>query len=183
MLVIGSRGSQLALWQARWVQARLAELGESRRIEIIQTTGDKILDVALSKVGHQRPVHQGDRRGAAGRSHRPGGPQLEGHAHRAAGGPDAGGDPGARRSARCAGRARRWRSCRTGREVGTSSLRRGGAAAGAAAGSADREHPRQRRHAPAQARRRTIRGDRARVGRAAAAGLGRPHRGVCSTRT
>src|SRR5579871_3661511 len=51
MLVIGSRGSQLALWQARWVQARLAELGAESRIEIIHTTGDKVLDVALSKVG------------------------------------------------------------------------------------------------------------------------------------
>lgn len=51
MLVIGSRGSQLALWQSRWVQSRLAEFGEHSRIEIIHTTGDKILDVALSKVG------------------------------------------------------------------------------------------------------------------------------------
>jgi hydroxymethylbilane synthase len=51
MLVIGSRGSQLALWQARWVQARLAELGEESRIEIIHTIGDRVLDVALSKVG------------------------------------------------------------------------------------------------------------------------------------
>ena len=51
MLTIGSRGSQLALWQARWVQARLAEFGQASRIEIIHTTGDKILDVALSKVG------------------------------------------------------------------------------------------------------------------------------------
>ena len=51
MLTIGSRGSPLALWQARWVQARLEELGEASRIEIIRTTGDKIQDVALSKVG------------------------------------------------------------------------------------------------------------------------------------
>src|ERR1700674_2646814 len=51
MLIIGSRGSQLALWQARWVQSRLAELGQESRIEIIQTTGDKVLHVALSKVG------------------------------------------------------------------------------------------------------------------------------------
>src|SRR5436305_14482498 len=51
MLVIGSRGSQLALWQAHWVKARLASLGEESRIEIIHTTGDKITDVALSKVG------------------------------------------------------------------------------------------------------------------------------------
>ncbi len=51
MLTIGSRGSQLALWQANWVKARLEELGEECRIEIIHTTGDKIQDVALSKVG------------------------------------------------------------------------------------------------------------------------------------
>jgi hydroxymethylbilane synthase len=51
MLSIGSRGSELALWQARWIQARLRELGEQSRIEIIRTTGDKITDVALSKVG------------------------------------------------------------------------------------------------------------------------------------
>src|ERR1700736_6540182 len=51
MLVIGSRGSQLALWQAKWIAARLAERGHDTRIEIIHTTGDKITDVPLSKVG------------------------------------------------------------------------------------------------------------------------------------
>jgi hydroxymethylbilane synthase len=51
MLIIGSRGSQLALWQARWVAARLAELGHECRIQIIRTTGDKITDVPLAKVG------------------------------------------------------------------------------------------------------------------------------------
>ena len=51
MLTIGSRGSQLALWQARWIQARLKSLGTESRLEIIHTTGDKITDVALSKVG------------------------------------------------------------------------------------------------------------------------------------
>jgi hydroxymethylbilane synthase len=51
MLTIGSRGSQLALWQAHWIQARLEQLGETSRIEIIKTTGDKIADVALSRVG------------------------------------------------------------------------------------------------------------------------------------
>lgn len=50
-LVIGSRGSQLALWQANHVAARLTALGHTTRIEIIQTTGDKITGVALSKVG------------------------------------------------------------------------------------------------------------------------------------
>src|SRR6516225_7645392 len=51
MLVIASRGSQLALWQARWVQQQLAQAGEPSRIEVIQTTGDKITDVALARVG------------------------------------------------------------------------------------------------------------------------------------
>ena len=51
MIVIGSRGSQLALWQARWVQSQLAAAGVESRIEIIKTTGDKILDVPLSQVG------------------------------------------------------------------------------------------------------------------------------------
>jgi len=50
-LVIASRGSQLALWQARWVEARLRDLGHEARIEIVRTTGDKITDVPLAKVG------------------------------------------------------------------------------------------------------------------------------------
>ena len=51
MIVIGSRGSQLALWQARWVQSQLAASGVESRIEIIKTTGDKITDVPLAQVG------------------------------------------------------------------------------------------------------------------------------------
>src|SRR5450755_3160507 len=51
MLIIASRGSQLALWQAHWVQAQLAGLGYPSRIDIIKTTGDKITDVPLSQVG------------------------------------------------------------------------------------------------------------------------------------
>src|SRR5438876_10298990 len=51
MLVIGSRGSQLALWQAKWIGARLAERGQETRIEIIKTAGDKITDVPLAQVG------------------------------------------------------------------------------------------------------------------------------------
>ncbi len=51
MLVIASRGSQLALWQARWVAAQLAAAGHPCRIEIVKTTGDKITDVPLAKVG------------------------------------------------------------------------------------------------------------------------------------
>lgn len=50
-LRIGSRGSQLALWQANHISALLREQGHSVAIEIIKTTGDKITDVALSLVG------------------------------------------------------------------------------------------------------------------------------------
>lgn len=51
LLRIGSRGSQLALWQTNHVAALLRSRGHDIAIEIIHTTGDKILDVALSKVG------------------------------------------------------------------------------------------------------------------------------------
>ena len=50
-LRIGSRGSQLALWQANFVAALLREQGHDIAIEVIKTTGDKITDVALAKVG------------------------------------------------------------------------------------------------------------------------------------
>jgi hydroxymethylbilane synthase len=50
-LVIGSRGSALALWQAEWTRGRLESLGATCRIDIIKTTGDKITDVPLAKVG------------------------------------------------------------------------------------------------------------------------------------
>src|SRR5438445_7123499 len=51
MLVIASRGSQIALWQEHWVEAQLQDAGHECRIEIIKTTGDKITDVPLAKVG------------------------------------------------------------------------------------------------------------------------------------
>jgi hydroxymethylbilane synthase len=50
-LRIGSRGSQLALWQANYISALLRERGHEVELEIIKTTGDKITDVALAKVG------------------------------------------------------------------------------------------------------------------------------------
>jgi hydroxymethylbilane synthase len=50
-LKIGSRGSQLALWQANHISALLRERGHRVELEIIKTTGDKILDVALAQVG------------------------------------------------------------------------------------------------------------------------------------
>ena len=51
LLRIGSRGSQLALWQAHHISALLRERGHQVELEIIKTTGDKIQDVALAKVG------------------------------------------------------------------------------------------------------------------------------------
>jgi hydroxymethylbilane synthase len=50
-LRIGSRGSQLALWQAHHISALLREQGHEIELEIIKTTGDKITDVALAQVG------------------------------------------------------------------------------------------------------------------------------------
>src|SRR5712691_5958695 len=50
-LRIGSRGSQLALWQANHIATLLRGRGHTLEIEIIKTTGDKITDVALAKVG------------------------------------------------------------------------------------------------------------------------------------
>ena len=50
-LRIGSRGSQLALWQANHISALLRAQGHQVELEVIKTTGDKILDVALAKVG------------------------------------------------------------------------------------------------------------------------------------
>lgn len=50
-LRIGSRGSQLALWQANHISSLLQRRGHTVSIEVIKTTGDKITDVALAKVG------------------------------------------------------------------------------------------------------------------------------------
>ena len=52
-LRVGTRGSQLALWQAKWVKEQLIRKHPDLDVEIhtIKTTGDKILDVPLAKVG------------------------------------------------------------------------------------------------------------------------------------
>ncbi|MCA1594215.1 MAG: hydroxymethylbilane synthase [Acidobacteria bacterium] len=54
-LVIGSRGSKLALWQAEWVRAQLSALDPrvEVRIEIIKTSGDVMRDVPLAIIGGQ----------------------------------------------------------------------------------------------------------------------------------
>lgn len=48
---LGTRGSQLALWQAEYVKEKLENAGVNTEIVIIETKGDKILDRALSKIG------------------------------------------------------------------------------------------------------------------------------------
>ncbi|GAV31687.1 MAG: hydroxymethylbilane synthase [Anaerosomatales bacterium] len=51
-LVIGTRGSKLALWQAEHIKGMVEEItGLPVRLKVIKTTGDKILDVPLAKVG------------------------------------------------------------------------------------------------------------------------------------
>ncbi len=51
MIRIGSRGSQLALWQANHIADALRGAGHEVHIEIIRTTGDALQDVAFNKVG------------------------------------------------------------------------------------------------------------------------------------
>ncbi|AFY72855.1 hydroxymethylbilane synthase [Synechococcus sp. PCC 7502] len=52
-ITIGSRKSQLALVQSHWVQAELQQAYSDRTftVQTMNTQGDKILDVALSKIG------------------------------------------------------------------------------------------------------------------------------------
>jgi hydroxymethylbilane synthase len=52
-VIIGSRGSDLALWQANFVKKELEKKNRNIivDIKIIKTKGDKILDVALSRIG------------------------------------------------------------------------------------------------------------------------------------
>jgi hydroxymethylbilane synthase len=50
-LRIGSRGSQLALWQANHISDRLRGQGHSVAIEIIKTTGDRLQEVTFAQVG------------------------------------------------------------------------------------------------------------------------------------
>jgi len=50
-LRIGTRKSKLALWQANYVKERLESRGYSVELVLITTTGDKILDAPLAKIG------------------------------------------------------------------------------------------------------------------------------------
>jgi len=48
---IGTRGSRLALWQAHAVEAALNKGGAATEIVIIETKGDKVLDVTIGNIG------------------------------------------------------------------------------------------------------------------------------------
>nr|MBA3499259.1 hydroxymethylbilane synthase [Deltaproteobacteria bacterium] len=52
-VVIATRGSALALWQAEHTKARILAVAPETTVEfnVITTSGDKILDVPLAKVG------------------------------------------------------------------------------------------------------------------------------------
>src|SRR5438105_2648694 len=52
-LRLGTRGSALALWQANWTKSQLEQRWPDLMVELmpIKTTGDKILDVPLAKIG------------------------------------------------------------------------------------------------------------------------------------
>jgi hydroxymethylbilane synthase len=51
LIRIGSRGSQLALWQANHIADALRALGHEVSIEIIRTTGDRMQNVSFASVG------------------------------------------------------------------------------------------------------------------------------------
>ena len=52
-LIIGSRGSKLALWQTNWVKSQIEKFhpGLVVEIEIIKTTGDKLAEASLTAIG------------------------------------------------------------------------------------------------------------------------------------
>ncbi|MDB5137614.1 MAG: hemC [Mucilaginibacter sp.] len=49
-LIIGTRGSELALWQANFVKDRLAENNIDAELKIIKTQGDRILNLSFDKL-------------------------------------------------------------------------------------------------------------------------------------
>ena len=50
LIRIGTRGSDLALWQANHVKSQLEQLGCAVEITIIQTQGDRIQDLSFDKL-------------------------------------------------------------------------------------------------------------------------------------
>jgi hydroxymethylbilane synthase len=50
-IVMGTRGSRLALWQANWVREQLVKAGHEVEIRVIKTTGDRLPGVPLQEIG------------------------------------------------------------------------------------------------------------------------------------
>ena len=49
-IVIGTRGSDLALWQANFIKSKLKKIGLSAEIKIIKTQGDKLSNISFDKL-------------------------------------------------------------------------------------------------------------------------------------
>ena len=157
-LVIATRESALAMWQAEHVRARLRALYPScdGRAARPHDAGRPRLDRPLADIGGKglfiKELEQAMPSGRADLAVHSTQGRADGHAR----GIHAGGDPRARGSARRAGVAattRRWRACRPASVVGTSSLRREAQLRERYPDARMRAAARQRQHAPAQARR------------------------------
>jgi hydroxymethylbilane synthase len=53
-LIIGTRGSDLALWQANFIKSKLAENNITAELKIIKTQGDRILNLSFDKMEGKR---------------------------------------------------------------------------------------------------------------------------------
>src|SRR5713226_2635037 len=50
-IIIGTRGSELALWQANWVKGRLTAAGHEIELKTIKTSGERLPDALLTQTG------------------------------------------------------------------------------------------------------------------------------------
>ncbi len=175
MLVIASRGSELALWQARWVETKLAAMGHACRIEIVKTTGDRITDVPLAQVGGKglftKEIEEALLDGRADLAVH----SLKDLPTELPAGLEIAAVP-EREDARDAVVGKRLADLAAGARVGTSSLRRAAQLRKLRPDRRNRIGAWQPRYAPAQARRRPVRRHSAGGRRIEAAGMGKPHR-------
>ena len=49
-ITIGTRGSDLALWQANHVKSQLEGIGQNVSVEVIKTRGDQVQDLSFDKM-------------------------------------------------------------------------------------------------------------------------------------